>query len=338
MATSQLRRILILLTFAVSALGLGNSEAAWELRVCSPPATMPFSHQSAVGFENVIAEILADEMGAELTHDWHHFNADLVARRFSEGTCDVVMGVPDGAENMLNTISYYQSPFVQVYRADAGFSIESMDDPVLRELDLSVQGLASPPHEALLMRALTGNVRRVFGIEEGEDYLASMVNAVADGTYDVGFGWGPVVGYYAARHEVDLIVEPIQPVFDLPSIFQLQPMTIGVRPSDYAMQNRLNRAIAARWDEIQAVLAEYDVPIVAAPAPMAGPPADTTRDLRIGTILPIPTGARTYIAGTYNLIGDAARQGALLAESLASQTRASGDLDVSLLLASSPSA
>lgn len=336
-----MNRYLASIALLFSAVSFAQTEPAgrdWELRVCAPPATMPFSHQVHVGFENRIAQIIADEMGAELTFDWHHYNADLFDLRFSEGTCDVIVGVPDGTERTLTTITYYQSPYVQVYRADAGFSVTSMDDPILHELDLAVQGMATPPHEALLMRGLTGNVRSVFGTEEGEDYLAAMVNAVAEGRIDVGFGWGPVVGYYAARHEVDLIVEPIEPAFDLPSIFQFQPMTMAVRPHDYAMQTRLNRAIAARWDDIQAVLAEYDVPVMPAPTPVAGPLPDYSRNLRIGTILPIPTGGRTAVAGAYNLIGEDARQGALQAERMASQNRTSDDLDVTLVFASSPSA
>lgn len=314
------------------------SDTAWQLRVCAPPNTMPFSHVDETGFENRIAEVIADELNAELVYDWHPFNADLINHRFGEGTCDVIIGVPDGYERSLNTISYYQSPYVSVYRADASFDLESMDDPVLHDLSIAIQGTATPPHEALLMRGLHGNVAQQFGTEEGEDSLASMVNAVARGDVDIGFGWGPVVGYYAARHETELTVAPVEPMFDLPSIFQLQPMTMAVRPHDHAMQTRLNNAIVARWDDIQDILADYDVPTMQSPAPSAGPVRDTSRELWIGAILPVPTGGATKEARTYDLLGTAARQGAQLAESLASQSREQGELEVMLLLASSPSA
>ena len=339
--TGALAATMLMLSAAGTAFGQSSTEAAepsWELRVCAAPNTTPFSNQDEAGLENRIAELLADELNASLTYLWHAFNADLINRQFAEGNCDVLMGVSDGFEGGLNTVSYYQSPYVHVYRADSGIEIESMDDPILHDLTFAVQGVATPPHEALLARGLTGNVKLVFGNEEGSDRLGRMIDAVANGDVDVGFGWGPVVSYYAARHEADLVVRPIEPIFDLPAIFQVQPMTMAVRTSDYALQQRLNRAIAARWDDINAVLEEFNVPVVPAPAPMVSPVPDDSRNLRIGVILPIPTGARTYDAGIYNLIGDAARQGALMAESMASRSQASGELDVTLLLSSSPSA
>lgn len=338
--TGALATTMFMLTAAGTAFGQSAEagQPSWELRVCPAPNTMPFSNDDETGFENRIAELLAEELNASLTYLWHAYNADLINREFAEGNCDVLMGVSDGFESGLNTISYYQSPYVHVYRADSGLEIESMDDPVLQELTFAVQGVATPPHEALLARGLTGNVKLVFGNEEGSDRLGRMIDAVADGTVDVGFGWGPVVSYYAARHEADLVVTPIEPIFDLPAIFQIQPMTLAVRTGDYALQQRLNRAIAARWDGINAVLEEFNVPIVPSPAPVVGPLPDDSRNLRIGVVLPIPTGARTYDAGIYNLIGDAARQGALMAESIASRSQAAGEIDVTLLLSSSPSA
>lgn len=315
-----------------------ETEPSWGLRICAQPNAMPFSHVNETGLENRVAQVIADELNAQVVYDWHVFNADLVNLRFSEGICDVIMGVPDGFGRSLNTLTYYQSPYVSVHRSDAGFELESMDDPVLQELSIAILGPATPPHEALLMRGLHGNVTMQFGNEEGEDNLAALVNAVASGAVDIGFGWGPIVGYYAARQDVPLTVAPVEPMFDLPSLFQMQPITMAVRPYDYAMQTRLNHAIAARWDEIQDIVADFNIPVIDTPAPSTGPVANSSGVLNIGVILPIPTGAPTREARAYDLLGTAARQGAQLAESIASQRRETGELDVRLLLASSPSA
>src|SRR5690606_30483587 len=91
--------------------GLTADRLPWEMRVCADPAALPFSNAAEEGFENRIASLLADELGATLTYDWSVFTEDLVNLRFAEGECDVIMGVPDGFERATTTIAYYQSPY-----------------------------------------------------------------------------------------------------------------------------------------------------------------------------------------------------------------------------------
>lgn len=330
---------LLQMALLVTAAYAQGPATTWELRVCADPGTLPFSNSQELGFENRIAEIVADELGAELTYDWSPFTRDLIDRRFGEGACDVIMGVPDGFEQGLNTISYYQSPYVMVYRADAGLDISSLDDPDLLGLDLAVQGLGTPPHEALRQRDMLGQVTQVFGGEQGDEHLAVLVRAVEEGTVDVGFGWGPVVGYYAMRSPVELVVRPVEPAFDLPSIIQSVPMTMAVRRDDVALRDLLNVAISRRWHDIQAVLADFDVTVLEQPAPFLGErPADLVPTLQLGVILPMPTGARTMVAGNYTIAADAARMGALLAEGSINAEADQRGLDVYLLLANAPDA
>lgn len=332
--------VLLGLTAATLAFGQGEVDRAWELKACAPPNSLPFSSRDGTGYENRIGSLIADELGATLTYDWTPFTEDLINLHFAEGTCDLILGVPDGFEQGLNTVAYYQTPYVVVYRADAGFEIDSLDDPDLANLRIGIHGPASPPQAALLARGLLGNVTRVFGGTAGaDDRLAVMVNALEEGSIDVGFGWGPSTAYWARRSATEMVVKPVEPQFEPPSIFQVQAMTMAVRRSDTALQRALNRAIAARWDDIQAVLAEYDVPVVKAPAPFAGevtrPDAGTVVD--IGVIVPAPTGGRTYFAAINDIIGTAAVGGAEQAESAAAGLSASSDTAVVLHFASSPS-
>lgn len=337
-------RLVPYLIFAFAALTLAGAQApstqaerSWELRVCAPPDELPFSSITGGGFENRIAELLADELGASLTYDWTAFTSDLIDRHFAEGTCDVIMGVADGFERGTNTLTYYQSPYVMVYRKDSGLSIDDMDDPDLADLRLGVQGLGTPPHEALRQRGLLKQVSRVYGGEEGEDRLAGLLNDVVGGAIDVGFSWGPVIGYYAARSDVDLVVKPVEPAFDFPSIFQNIPITMVVRRDDVAMRDRLNRAIIALWDDIQAVLAEYDIPVLDLGRPVLGEAAHDASSLRIGVVIPMPTGGHTQVARVNDLVGNAARMGALFAEGAANSTASEAGRDAQVLLASSPS-
>ncbi len=336
-----------LLSAALSALALTLTVATaqpatgqWELRACAPPQSLPFSDTDQAGYENRIIETLAEEMGARVTYEWVNFTEDLVNLHFAEGLCDVILGIPDGFEKGLNTLSYYTSPYVMVYRADSGLAIDSLDDPKLRSLRLGIHGAGTPPHVALSSRGLLANITRLYGGTAGsDDRLSVLVKAVAAGDIDVGFGWGPGTAYWADRASADLVVKPIEPQFEPPSTFQVQPMTMAVRREDSSLQALLNRALVARWDEVQAILAEYSVPVLEAPKPFAGdvirPQVGTVVD--VGIVLPVPTGGRTYFAAINDLTGIAALRGAQIAEGLIDSQEASTDVALVFHYATSPS-
>lgn len=334
-----------LLTLALMGSGtrLFGRVQAWELRVCADPVSLPFSSSREEGFENRIAALLAEELHAEVGYDWHLFNDDMINLRLREGECDLIMGVPDGYRNLLTTVAYYQSPYVFIYRAGSPFQIDSLDDPRLQELRIGVQSVGIPPYESLLRRGLAPNVVARFGLRVGTpDRLSEIVDAVALGDVDLGVAWGPVAGYFARRQEAELEIVPINPRFDLPAIFMSTPMTIGVRPGDEALRDRLNIAIANRWEEIQQVLAAYGVPVDPLPRPVLtrGRPApeEPSRPFRVGVVIPTMTGAVAVQASLYDIVGEAARMGAVLAaEDLAAQAARTG-LETQVLMASAPSA
>ncbi|HEX7040953.1 MAG TPA: quinoprotein dehydrogenase-associated putative ABC transporter substrate-binding protein [Trueperaceae bacterium] len=336
------RSLAVLLAAAVFALareGAGDaSPGAWDLVVCADPHAMPLSDRSEAGYENAIAALLAAQMGARLVFDWYPQMQDMIDLRLRDGHCDVVMGVPDGTPPLLTTIAYYTSPYVFVYRADAGLELASLDDPVLADLDIGLQNAGMPPHDSLVSRGLAGNIVAEYGSTRYapvEDPQARLVEAVLAGEVDVGVSWGPPAGYYAARHEGELVVVPIEPAIDpAPPFTPMQlPMTMGVRRGDEALRDALNAAIAARWDDIHAVLEEYSVPLVAG-GPAPAPPSAPERRA-VGFVAPAPSGALTSPrAAVYDVVGESARMGALLAEDDAARGPAP-QLDV--LFANSPS-
>ena len=324
----------------ITSHGLAADREPWEMRVCADPAALPFSNAAEEGFENRIASLLADELGATLTYDWSVFTEDLVNLRFAEGECDVIMGVPDGFERATTTIAYYQSPYVMVYREASGFAPRSLDDPVLAEATIGVQGTGTPPHQALMQRGLLDRVKKLYGGEVGEQHLRVMIGDLEEGVIDVGFGWGPTVGYFAADSDEPFTILPVEPEFELPGIFQTVPMTIAVRRNDLAMRDLLNQAIAARWDDIQSILAEYHVVTVPAPAPVLGSrePMTGPAVLHVGVVMPMPTGGRTVVASLYDIVGEAGRMGAIQAEGAINAIADESGVDVYLHLASAPSA
>ncbi|HLU82379.1 MAG TPA: ABC transporter substrate-binding protein [Trueperaceae bacterium] len=345
----HLKQLLVLATLSLTAAVLAQpqsqtheatAEGRWEMRVCAPPQSLPFSDDNEAGYENRIASLVAEQLGAELTYEWVAFTEDLVNLHFAEGTCDVLVGIPDGFRQGLNTIAYYQSPYVMVYAADSGIDIDSLDDPDLAELRIGVQGAGTPPQVGLLKRGLSGNVHRVYGGTAGSDErLGILVSGIESGEIDIGFGWGPAVQYFADRSPTPMVVRPVTPEFEPPSIFQSVPMTMAVRRNDLALRDMLNQAIAARWEDIQAVLDEYEVPRTPIPAAFAGSAAPPSAEvmLRVGVILPSFTGGRTLEAAINDIIGDAAMQGALVAEGLINTAADTSGTDVVLLSASAPS-
>src|SRR5690606_28371003 len=124
---------------------------------------------------------------------------DLYNLHFAEGTCDVILGIPDGFGRGLNTLTYYNSPYVIAYRADAGFEVESLDDPILRELRIGIHGLGTPPHTALVYRNLLRNITGFYGSTAGsDDRLAAAIRRLAPGPTDAGSGRGPATACWAA--------------------------------------------------------------------------------------------------------------------------------------------
>ncbi|WMT91730.1 quinoprotein dehydrogenase-associated putative ABC transporter substrate-binding protein [Pelagibacterium sp. H642] len=241
---------------------------AWEMRVCADPDYMPQSNRAEEGYENRIAEILADELGAELTYQWWTLAPSMVSEQLREGNCDMMIGVPDGGDGVLATIAYYRSPYAFVYRADEGYDIATFDDEILTELQLGTTSEGTSAHLALARRGLLDRITvssEFAGTNAGARFSA-LIESVARGDIDVAVPWGPVAGYYAGLQDPPLTVTPV-PEFDIPFTPMYHSIVIALRLGDEELRDLLDQAIARRWDDIYAVLAEYNVPTLPLPRP-----------------------------------------------------------------------
>src|SRR5690606_14012422 len=238
---------------------------------------------------------------------------------------------------------YYSSTHVFVYRSDAPFEIATLDDAVLRDLRVGVQmpagANAGPAVEALAIRDLIGNAVHFAPDPERAQPLAGIVEAVAAGEVDLAIAWGPVAGYFAAQQAEDLRIVPVEPAIDPP----FQPLTfsiaIGARPGEEALVDRLNLALADRWDDVQAILDEAHVLRLPQTRPSRSIASeDQTQALvNLGLVTPKLTESSATL-GTYyvDLMGEGARLGALLAEG---ESPGTGDGRLpKVLLATSPTA
>lgn len=257
-------------TFAVLvALALAFPSAAAELRVCADPNNLPFSNRAGEGFENDIARIVAGEMHRELVYTWWPQRRGFARNTLRANRCDVIMGIPSAYELAQPTAPYYRSTYVFVTRRDRKLRISSLDDPVLRKLRIGIHAIGDdyanvPPAQALASRGLVRNIvgYSIYGDYSKPNPPARLIEAVASGDVDVAIAWGPLAGYFASKQKPRLTVTPLSPQIDLPFLPFVFDIAMGVRRGDNALRDELERAIAHRKADIDAVLRRYHVPLV----------------------------------------------------------------------------
>ncbi len=243
-----------------------------ELRVCADPNNLPYSNQQQQGFENALAKLAASTLGMNVSYFWFPQRHKFFRNTLQAGVCDVVMEVPSGMDEASATIPYFRSTYVFVSRRDRNLRIASFDDPRLKDLRIGVHVTgendeAMPPATALIKRGLVRNLDgySIFGKLSEQNPGANIVRAVADKKIDVAVVWGPLGGYFAKHSS-----QPLQatPVCVAPADRQLPlsfDISMGVRPDDESLRNKLNEFIVTHRSQIRRLLDAYDVPLVTSP-------------------------------------------------------------------------
>jgi len=268
------------LVFALTgfALVFATIADARELRVCADPNNLPFSNERGEGFENKIAELIADELGVTLSYTWWAQRRGFIRNTLNTGSCDLVTGTTNGIEMLRTTLPYYRSGYTFVTRQD-GPKVSSLDDPILHNLRIGIQlvgedGANPPPSEALARRGIVDNVRGylVYGDYREQNPAAAIMDAVAKGEIDVAIVWGPVAGYFAGRESVPLKIALVTPQNDGPRVPMVFDINMGVRRDDPTLRDEINAALSKLRPKIDAVLANYGVPRADLPVEMQHAP------------------------------------------------------------------
>ncbi|HET7188698.1 MAG TPA: substrate-binding domain-containing protein [Gemmatimonadaceae bacterium] len=261
-----MRTVVALLLLLSTAPTLSAQLSGGVLRVCADPNNLPYSNERREGFENKLAELVANDLGARVEYTWWAQRRGYVRNTLRAGKCDVLMGVPTGFELVLVTRPYYRSTYTFVSRR-ASRRVTSLDDPALHALRVGVQMIGddfanSPPAAALTRR---GIVRNVMGYTVLGDYRepnppSRIVRAVEHGEVDVAIVWGPLAGYFAKRSKVRLRVDPVSPEIDLPYLPFVFDIAMGVRRGETAFRDQLDDVLRRRKREIDHLLDSYGVP------------------------------------------------------------------------------
>lgn len=260
-----------LVVAAVSlALGLGAGAAGAQvadlrstraLRVCADPAAEPMSSKDGKGFENRIAELLADRLGLPLEYFWFPQGMGFIRKTLLDGNCDVVIGYAQGDELVQNTNHYYTSVYGIVTRRDSELAgVDRLTDPALKGHDIGVVA-GTPPATHMARAGLAKDMRGwdLFVDRRVENPVGDMLKGVREGTLDAAVLWGPLAGPLV-KADPELQFTPLLKEEGGPKLFYR--ITMGVRPSDQEWKRQLNSLIRRNQDGINAILHEAGVPLV----------------------------------------------------------------------------
>ena len=216
---------------------------------------------------------MAAELKRPVEYTWWAQRRGFFRNTLRAGLCDVVIGVPASFELAATTKPYYRSTYVFVTRADRKLDVRSFDDAQLRQLKVGVQmigddGANTPPAHALANRGMIDNVRgyTVYGDYKRSDPPAQIIDAVLNKEVDVAVAWGPLAGYFAAKHPHQLSIRPVSPEIDLPYLPFTYDISVGVRRGEDQLKDALEQILERRRSDIDAILAKYGVPRVDGPA------------------------------------------------------------------------
>lgn len=255
------------------------------LRVCRDPNNLPFQNVRGEGFEDKIAELFAADLGVKVeTFDYPaRFNFIRNTLRFKlpgdDFPCDLVMDVPAGfSQGTASTRPYYRSTYALAFpgnKALAGITtVEqflALPQEKLAKLRIGVID-KSPASDWLAKRGLLdiGVPYRVLVADPDQSSGSIIEGDLIAGKLDAVIVWGPIAGYYAKRYpEADLRVVPMQSERNIKFDYEI---AMAVRMADKAWLKTVDGLIERNKVKIDAILADYGVPLLApqAPTPAGG--------------------------------------------------------------------
>ncbi len=231
-----------------------------RLRVCADPANMPFSDKAGEGFENKIAEIVADEIKRPLHYYWMLEGPGFVRNTLGADLCDLIVGYASGSDIVDHTNPYYASTYVLVTKKGGPLDgVDRLEDPRLKGHRLGFIA-ATPPTDHLLRLGLVANAK-IYDLLVDHRFSSPSRDAIRDletGVTDAVILWGPIGGYYAEHASPPLtatpLIETTRPTF----AFRI---SFGLRRNEPDWKHELNAVIAKRRNDIDAVLKSYGVPL-----------------------------------------------------------------------------
>lgn len=256
-----------------SAGDVAADEAVGTMRVCASSQDAPYSTADGTGFENRIAEILAEEAGMTLELAMIDRPAIYLVRDgLEKNVCDVLIGVDVGDERLLTSEPYYRSAYAFISREDSSFDGAEWQDLDQEGLDTFSYRYHSPAETIL---KYTGRYEynliyqaSLIDFEDRRNQYTQVpaqrvVSEVAAGDADVGIIFAPEAGRYVRDSreplKMTLITNDLERSDGL--IIPLRyDQAVGVSKEKPELLAKINAALESGSDRIQAVLEEENIP------------------------------------------------------------------------------
>jgi mxaJ protein len=238
------------------------------LRVCADMDNLPFSNRKGEGYENKIAELIANTWHSKLEYVWWPIRRGYY--RMLNGTyCDVAIESPVGVDQAGSTKPYYRSAYMFLSRKGSGLEdINSLSDPRLKKLKIGVNlfvssdGEHSPPEMALGRYGVVGNLVGYSVAYDETTRPEDIVNAVAKKDVDLAIVWGPQAGYFVKKSTVPLVLTPLTVDVDSATGFPMRyNIGMAVRRKDHEFRDSLNTLLQQKKPQIDSILQQYGVPV-----------------------------------------------------------------------------
>lgn len=258
-------------------LSVGSISAqAEDLNVCAGQDEMPFSNKNKEGFENALAEVIGKAMNRKVNFVFWSDPRYVVREFLDKKKCDVVLGADETDPRMLKTDPYYKTGYVFITKEDRGIDISSWNDDLLKERNFRIGVLPDSPGKVMLLQ--------INRFDDMFDYFAELqhyqstrnkfvkvypdrlVKDVETKYIHSAMLWAPEAARYVRASKIPLKMQIVKDDA-LKSNGEKVPMhyqiVMGVRKDDSALRDELNRVIHERKSEIDAILKQEGIPLMA---------------------------------------------------------------------------
>ena len=233
-----------------------------EFKVCADPENMPFSNNKQEGFEDKIAQVLAQDLGKKLTFTYAYSRQGFFRNTLGANRCDVVIGTTSDADMMRTSKPYYRAGHVFVWRKASNYNITDWTSPDLRKGFIGVID-HSPATIPMNDNNLIANARP-YRIQRDLNLPSSfMIDDLAKGDIDIAIAWGPIGGYFAKQSKVPMVVAPI-PEYETENAKgkEYWNISVGVRKKDKERMAIIQGALDRNQAKIIKILDDYGIPHV----------------------------------------------------------------------------
>jgi quinoprotein dehydrogenase-associated probable ABC transporter substrate-binding protein len=253
-----------------------NDESQGVLRVCADPDNLPLSNERGEGYENRIAERLAQDLRQTVEYTFFPQRMGFVRNTLrmrdpttSQYKCDVIVGVPKGYELTATTQPYMRSTYAMIFpeRTDLA-TLKTPDDlfklPRAQRDKLRIGIFARSPAADWLLRNQMLNQAVSYAQQSGDPHEnpASIIGRdLKAGKLDVAIVWGPVAAFLAERHSGADTWRSI-PFKSYPGIKFDYEISMGVRFGEKEWKDKLDAWIAGHQSDINTILASYRIPLL----------------------------------------------------------------------------